>query len=282
MDELRPSRTALRVALRRAAHQIYDSKPLVFDDPFAVRILGPPDSPYREELRRTPQRADRPHSRGLRAFLVARSRFAEDQVTAGAASGATQYVLLGAGLDTFALRNPYARLRVFEVDHPATQRWKREMLRAGSFEERATSVPVDFERQDLAAELARSGFDSRARTVFAWLGVVPYLTLGAFRSTLALLARSAAGSTAVMDYGQPRAVLPPLEQLAHDSLADRVRRAGEPFQLFFTPEQMRAELGAFREVEDLGGRELNARYFEDRDDGLRLLGSSGRLLRATL
>ena len=118
------SRTALRVALRRAAHQIHD-EPLVFDDPVAVPILGPI---HAEELRRTPLRPDRPFSTSLRAFIVARSRLAEDNLGHAVTDGVRQYVLLGAGLDTFAYRNPYPQLRVFEVDHPATQEWKRDLL----------------------------------------------------------------------------------------------------------------------------------------------------------
>ncbi|MEO6965089.1 MAG: class I SAM-dependent methyltransferase, partial [Acidobacteriaceae bacterium] len=148
MEQGTPSRTALRVALRRAAHQIYDS-PIIFDDPMAVPILG---KDYAEELRRTPQRADRPFSIALRAFLVARSRYAEDNLHRAVATGAQQYVLLGAGLDTFAHRNPYAKLRVFEMDHPSTQAWKCELLERNRVATPAglTYVPVDFERQSLA------------------------------------------------------------------------------------------------------------------------------------
>lgn len=276
-----PSRTALRVALRRAAHQLVDADPLVFPDPLALPILGPA---YAQELQRTPTRPDRPHSHALRAFIVARSRFAEDTLADAVAGGASQYVLLGAGLDTFALRNPYPRLRVFEVDHPATQAWKQELLQAASLHlpASATLVPVNFEQQDPATELLRAGFDPRERTVFALLGVTPYLTLPAFRANVALTAGCPPGSTLVLDYGQPREVLSPLEQLAHDSLASRVALAGEPFQLFFTPETMRAELGGFAEVEDLGRDDLNKRYFTDRHDRLRIQGSAGRLLRARL
>src|ERR1700723_4721825 len=124
MEQAIPSKTALRVALRRAAHQIHDS-PVVFDDPIAVALLGPA---YAEELRRTPLRDDRPFSIALRAFLVARSRYAEDNLKREVETGVNQYVLLGAGLDTFAYRNPYTQLRVFEGDYPATQQWKRELL----------------------------------------------------------------------------------------------------------------------------------------------------------
>jgi methyltransferase (TIGR00027 family) len=272
-----PSRTALRVALRRAAHQLYDAPPLVLDDPIAVSILG---AAYSEELRRTPTRPDRPFSVGLRAFLVGRSRYAEDNLLLAVARGVTQYVLLGAGLDTFAHRNPYSGLHVFEVDHPATQQWKRELLQTGSLPAPAnlTYTAVNFERESLSERLRATGFNTGAPAFFAWLGVVPYLTLPAFRSTISFIGSQPAGSGLVLDYGQPRSALPFLEQLAHDSLASRVQLAGEPFQLFFTPAEIAAELSAFRTLEDLGSAEINARYFTNRSDSLKVLGSAGRLL----
>jgi methyltransferase (TIGR00027 family) len=263
--------------MRRAAHQIYDAQPLVFEDPFAVSILG---DTYADEVRRTPTRPDRPFSVALRAFLVARSRYAEDNLARAVERGVTQYVLLGAGLDTFAHRNTYPGLKVFEVDHPATQQWKRELLEAGGIAspEHLTYAPVDFEQQSLPTELAAAGFDSSVPSFFAWLGVVPYLTAEAFRATLAFIAAQPTGSGVVMDYSQPRRVLPFFEQLAHDSLASRVALAGEPFQLSFTPEEIATELADFREIEDLGTIELNHRYFAARSDSLRLMGSAGRLL----
>jgi len=281
MKSASPSRTALRVALRRAAHQLYDARPLVLDDPIAVPILG---DTYAEELRRTPTRPDRPFSVGLRAFLVARNRYAEDNLAHAVARGVAQYVLLGAGLDTFAHRNPYPQLRVFEVDHPATQEWKRDLLRTSDLPKPAnlTYTAVDFERESLPERLEATGFDSGASAFFAWLGVVPYLTLAAFRSTVAFIGSLPAGTGLVLDYGQPRSALPLLEQLAHDSLASRVQLAGEPFQLFFTPPEIAAELSAFRRLEDLGSSEINARYFTNRSDSLKLLGSAGRLLSAWL
>src|ERR1700728_3691039 len=159
MEQAIASRTALSVALRRAAHQIYDS-PVVFDDPIAVAILG---ATYAEELRRTPLRPDRPFSVALRAFLVARSRYAEDNLKRAVESGVEQYVLLGAGLDTFAYRNPYAQLRVFEIDHPATQQWKRELLQRNriAIPKSVTYTPVDFERQSLSTQLGDAGFKHR-------------------------------------------------------------------------------------------------------------------------
>ncbi len=279
MIAAQPSRTALRVALRRAAHQLVDDPPLVFRDPFAVPILG---SEANEELRRTPSAARRPYSAALRAWMVARARFAEDVLAEGVASGGTrQYLVLGAGLDTFGLRNPYPALRVFEVDHPATQAWKHERLRSAGLrlQPEAHLVAVDFESQSLREELLRAGFDPSLPTVTAWLGVVPYLTAEAFAGTGRFLAQLPPGSGVVFDYSQPREALPPAEQLMHDSLAARVAQAGEPFQLFFTPAALREQLRPWglEVIEDLGGAEINQRYFGDRADGLAVRGSGGRL-----
>lgn len=280
MQESKPSRTALRVALRRAAHQLYDD-PIVFDDPIAVPILG---KQYAEELRRTPLQAHRVFSTALRAFIVARSCYAEENLRRAVENGIRQYVLLGAGLDTFAYRNPYPQLRVFEVDHPSTQQWKRELLSTNNIAipTNLTFVPVDFETQSLSERLLASGFDPEAQVFFAWLGVVPYLTLAAFRSTLAFVAAQKEGSGLVFDYGQPRHVLSPNEQLAHDALASRVQLSGEPFQLFFTPEEAVAELSVFKEIEDLGGPAITARYFANRNDNLAIRGDSGRMVSAWL
>jgi methyltransferase (TIGR00027 family) len=280
MEQAIASRTALSVALRRAAHQLHDS-PIVFNDPVAVPILG---AAYEEALRRTPLRPDRPFSTALRAFLVARSRYAEDNLKRAVENGVQQYVLLGAGLDTFAYRSPYPQLRVFEVDHPATQQWKRELLERNliAIPESLSYTPVDFERQSLAEQLHDAGFDRTAPAFFAWLGVVPYLTPEAFRATLSFIADQPAGSGLTLDYSQPREALPPLERLAHDSLASRVEKAGEPFRLFFTPPGMAAEFCRFHGLEDLGAVEINARYFAGRTDQLAMRGNAGRLLTAWL
>ena len=282
MVEAQPSRTALRVALRRAAHQVVDAEPLVFPDPFAIRILDPQTA---AELARTPAAERRPYSVAMRAWVAVRARFAEDVLAEAVRTrGATQYLVLGAGLDTFALRNPHPELRVFEVDHPATQAWKRERLATAglALPSSATLVPVDFELQALAEELRRAGFEETQPTVTAWLGVVPYLTADAFAATAELLGRLPGGSAAVFDYSQPREVLPPVEQLMHDSLGARVAQAGEPFQLFFTAETLRVALGVRRldVVEDLGAGDLNLRFLSHRQDRLELRGSGGRLCHA--
>ena len=282
MIEAQPSKTALRVALRRAAHQVHDARPLVFDDPLAVKILGPE---FAEEIKRTPAAEKRPFSAALRAFMVCRARFAEDVLAEGVRTdGARQYVVLGAGLDTFAYRNKFAGVRVFEVDHPATQAWKRERLHAAKIAvpESMQFVAVDFETMSLRQELLRARFDFNVPAVVAWLGVVPYLTAEGFAATMRVLERMAPGSSVVFDYSQPREVLPAVEQLMLDSISARVAQAGEPFQLFFTPEQLAEELRHYgwRVMEDLDGKGLNARYLAERNDGLALRGSAGRLCHA--
>ena len=253
----------------------------MFEDPLAVRILG---RTYAEDLRRTPDRPDRPFSVGLRAFLVARSRFVEDALERAVQAGATQYVVLGAGLDTFAYRNPYPELEVFEVDHPVTQAWKLDLLRESgtAIPDNVRHVAIDFEREGLRERLLEDGFDQRGRTFYSMLGVAPYLTLEAFRGTIGLIASSPAGSGLAFDYGQPAEVLSPTERLAHESLSSRVALAGEPFRLFFTPSDVAQELRAFDTLDDLGAEDINARYFAGRTDGLQVRGSAGRIVSATV
>lgn len=280
MEKAQASRTAVSVALRRAVHQLRDV-PLVFHDPVAIPLLG---QTYAAHLQAAVDSAGSRFSLAMRAHLVARSRYAEDCLAGAVARGARQYVLLGAGLDTFAYRNPYAQVRVFEVDHPATQQWKRELLARSNIAapENLTFAPVDFEQQALPEQLLAAGFDSRSPAVFAWLGVVPYLTLGAFRATIAFIAAQAPGSGVIFDYGQPRSALTFLQRLAWDALAARVKASGEPFRLFFTPQEVAAELSRFREIEDLGPAEINARYFSRRADKLAVRSGAGRLLSAWL
>jgi O-methyltransferase involved in polyketide biosynthesis len=164
----------------------------------------------------------------------------------------------------------------------ASSRWIILLPSAIPIPESLTYAPVDFERESLLDQLQGAGFNPDIPTFFAWLGVVPYLTLPAFRATLSFVAEQPAGSGLVLDYGQPRSALPYLEQLAHDSLASRVQLAGEPFQLFFTPGEIGVELASFRDLEDIGAAEINARYFAGRSDQLRLRGSAGRMLSAWL
>jgi len=260
------SRTALGVAVRRAAHQLMDHPP-VMDDPIAVRLIG-------DHYPRHMERAMHTVARDFRCSMAVRSRLAEDHLAEAVAEGVTQYVVLGAGLDTFALRNPFPSLRVFEVDLPATQKWKRQMLKRAELVEPETMrfVPLDFEHQTLAAGLAEAGFDATQPAFFSWLGVVPYLTLEGFRATLETVAQMPTGSGITFDYAIPRAMLDAAGQTAFDRLAERVAAAGEPLRLFFSPEEVEAELrrAGFQHSEQLDFNDLNQRYFRDRADGLKI------------
>jgi methyltransferase (TIGR00027 family) len=260
------SKTALRVAIRRAAHQVME-RPRILDDPIAVRLVG---SGFARDM----ERAMHPVARDFRALMAVRSRYAEDRLAEAVGQGIAQYVVLGAGLDTFAYRNPFSSLRVFEVDFPATQEWKRTMLaEAGiSLPAGLTFVPLDFERKTLADGLCEAGFDAGSAAFFGWLGVVPYLTLDAFRSTLATIARLPAGSGVSFDYSFSPQTLSPARRQVFDTLSKRVAAAGEPFRLFFTLEQMEAELrqAGFHRIEQVDKDQLNERYFKARADGLKL------------
>ena len=164
-----PSRTARGAALQRAAHQILET-PHVFDDPLALRIFGAEGVAW---LGRNLENYRSAASRSMRAFLVVRSRYAEDELARAYARGVRQYVVLGAGLDTFAYRNPHRRLKVFEVDHPSTQAWKRSRLQEQSIDipRSLTFAPVDFETQTLASGLRAAGFRADRPAFFSWLGV---------------------------------------------------------------------------------------------------------------
>ena len=279
MQESRPSPTAHRVAIRRAEHQLLDD-PLVFTDALAVSIIG---AEAAAALRAGPS-PDNGVARSMRAFLSVRSRYAEDQLATAVARGVHQYVVLGAGLDTFAYRNAHAGLRVFEVDHPATQAWKRELLEAAGIRIPAelAFAPVDFERQTLRDGLGSVGFRMQEATFFSWLGVTPYLTREAFLATLDFVASTAPLGGVVFDYALKRSSLNLWQRLALDALSRRVAAAGEPFQLFFEPRELGDEMErrGFDQLEDLGMKDINARYFGGRADNLRVNGGLGHLLRA--
>jgi len=280
MQEAKPSRTAMRVAIRRAAHQSLDN-PRVLHDPIAVPILGPAAAAQIE-----PDRDDQTGKamKGLRAFLVARSRLAEDELARAVERGTEQYVILGAGLDTFAYRNPHPKLRVFEVDYSSTQEWKRQRLEAAgiAIPLLATFAPVDFERQTLAEGLREAGFDANKPTFFSWLGVTMYLTEDAIMTTLEFAGLRPAGGGIVFDYAVPPSSLRMAERIAFEWMARRVAAAGEPFRTFFDPNDLiqRMKRIGFRAVESFAADEINERYFKDRTDGLRVTGSLGRLMKA--
>jgi methyltransferase (TIGR00027 family) len=271
MKENEGSWTAVRVAERRALHQLIDD-PKVFDDPLAVRILG---AETERQMRARPEAFDRsPLSPYLRAAFVVRSRFAEDELAAAVARGVRHYIVLGAGYDTFAYRNPYPDLRVFEVDHPATQAAKRQRLAEVGIEvpPSLTYVPIDFARSALPEVLAASGFDDQQPACVSWLGVVPYLELDAIRSTLSFIGALPSGTTIVFDYGSQPSELGFVGRFVFNRMSARVAAAGEPWKTFFAPADLLALLRecGFSVAEDSGPDDLNARYLSGRQDRLRM------------
>jgi methyltransferase (TIGR00027 family) len=265
-----PDGTAVRVALWRAMHVQVDPPPHVLDDEIGLRLAAP-DEGWRQRPDMDPQ-----GTRGYRAGVVARARFIEDLVSAQLGRGITQYVLLGAGLDTFAQRRPEvaARLRIFEVDQPGASAWKRQRLIDLGFgvPEGLRLVPVDFEAGQCGWEqLTAAGFDARQPAVVASTGVSLYLTHEANLATLRHIATLAAGSTLAMTYLLPLDLIDAAERPQHVVLHQRARASGTPFLSFYRPTEMLAlarEAG-FGQAEHVSTAALTERYFTARADGLR-------------
>lgn len=273
--EGRPSRTALRVASLRAVHALLD-EPLVLDDPLALRLLGP----AREAaLRADPFALNDPIARGLRAALVARSRFVEDELARRIAAGVRQVVLLGAGLDTFAYRRRDLDpgLQVFEVDHPGTQQWKRQLLAEAGIgvPPGLRFVPVDLERGDLGEALAAAGFRADRPACVGWMGVTPYLTADAVMGTLRSLAGWATGGCVYFDHRIPPSLMGPVERAVDEAIGQAAAAAGEPWLSSFDPADLQRQLLGlgFAAAVSVASDELNARYFARRKDGLRTGGA---------
>jgi methyltransferase (TIGR00027 family) len=259
MLEQEPSRTAFAAAAYRAAHQVVDQG-RIFEDPFALPILG-----LTAEAILTQAQAQQAQG-GMRFFIASRARFAETALQRGVEErGVEQLVVLGAGLDTFAYRNPLGdRLRIFEVDFPATQLWKKRRLKdAGiAIPETLAFAPVDFERDSLLGGLEAAGFSGGKRTFFMWLGVVPYLTLAAVRATLTSIGGLKGGAEVVFDYSDPPSSLSPEMRALQAERAARVAAIGEPFLTYFEPPTLHALLSGvgLEVVEDLGPRAIIERF----------------------
>jgi methyltransferase (TIGR00027 family) len=243
-----PSLTAPSAARHRAIHQVLDGG-AIFEDPVALALLGLEPNEVDPALR-----ADRSSQR-MWWFIAARSRFAEDRARAAIRSGLSQVVVLGAGLDSFAYRlTSDLSVTVFEVDHLATQAWKRERLDAARVEATTTVVyvPVDFETDDAFDALSAGGFNDAAPAMFLWLGVVPYLTLDAIGATLCMVAR-VLGADVVFDYGEPVQAREPARGLEDAARARRVEAIGEPWLTSLTPGEVSEllERTGLRLVEDV-------------------------------
>jgi methyltransferase (TIGR00027 family) len=276
-----PDNTAVRVALWRALHVEVDSPPHVLEDGVGLRLAAPED-----EWRNRPDMS--PFTRPFRASILARARFVEDLVVEQTARGVGQYVILGAGLDTFAQRRPElaSRLLVFEIDQPGPQEWKRQRLLDLGFgiPSFLRLVPVDFEAGDAWWErLAASDFDSRRSAIVASTGVSMYLTRDAIMATLRQVAALAPGSTLVMSFMLPIDLLEPEIRSGVERAAEGARASGTPFISFFTPTEMLALArdAGFKEVQHVSAAALAERYFASRTDGLRPPNNSEELLVAT-
>ena len=259
-----PSTTALRAGMARARHQLIDGG-RVFKDPLALPILG---RELAEQIARDP-RAENFVARALRTPLVARSRLSEDTLLAAIGRGARQVVVLGAGLDTFAYRRPAAAadVQVFEVDHPATQRWKRERLEEAGIAVPAgvRHVPVDFERDELGMALRAAGFDPAVPTAFSWLGVVVYLPHDVVMRTLRTLRElGAPGSVVVFDYVNAPPPLALHRRAVLAFLKRRFAKLGEPWRSFHDGTALAADLRAmgYGPVEDLSGAEILRQLYQ--------------------
>ena len=258
MKPNQPSRTALMVARQRAAHQVLDHASILCD-PFAMKILGEDEKNVLELANRHPLA-----SIG-RLFTAARSRIAEDALSGAVERGIRQIVILGAGLDTFALRNPHGtrQILVYEVDHPATQTWKRQRLAEAqlALPPWLIFVAVDFERDDLGETLVDAGFQKNSPAFFTWLGVVPYLTQDAIGGTLDFMA-SIQNSEVVFDYMQsPQAFSEELRQLEKER-TEQLRQMNEHSVSRFEPPDIAAILRShgFCTIEDTNFQEIASRF----------------------
>jgi len=258
-------------AYMRAAHQLFDSPPRILEDPVAVLLLGP------TALQRIHDSADRyrtPDACALRAHIVLRSRFAEDRLAAAVLRGVTQYIILGAGFDTFAFRQPaWAQaLKIIEVDHFGTQVVKRSKLTTAglAMPKNVDFANIDFEHESLRDGLLRYGVSLNEPTFFSWLGVTMYLKEDAIDAVLQSAAAFPAGSEIVLTFAQPPE---PVGGAASDSLsilAKRVASVSEPFVSYFEPDAFEAKLrcAGFSKVEFLSPAEAEALYFRQRPEDL--------------
>jgi methyltransferase (TIGR00027 family) len=284
MEEGKPNSSALISAIWRAEYLLWNDQPKIFEDSLARRLSGfESDSALCAELDRIQSEIARSTGpdfaatmrRSLVAMVVMRSRYVEDEVDQAVARGVSQYVILGAGLDSFAYRRPDLAqvLRVFEVDHPTSQAWKRSRPRQAGIDlpPNLNLVPVDFEKNSLIGTLRANGYQTGAPGLFSWLGVTMYLTSDAVFSTLRAIATLALGTEIIFQYTVPKERCDEETQrlLAVVMAASAAR--GEPWQSSFEPAKLSEQVSklGFAEVSDLGPEEARARYFADRTDGLR-------------
>jgi methyltransferase (TIGR00027 family) len=283
MQEGKPSRTAIAAASMRAAHLLLDDEPKILRDTLALALSGVGDAAalrttmdriQTEIAQQTTPAFAQSFLRLGRGLAVWRSRYVEDALEQALQRGITQHVILGAGLDSFAYRRPESTeiMRVFEVDHPTTQHWKRTRLHAVGVEipPTVTFVPLDFEQQTLQDGLRAGEYRLEEPAVFSWLGVTPYLTEDAIFRTLREVAALAAGTEIIFEYEVPEALLDAEGQHLEAATRAFATARGEPWFSVFDPSHLQAHVQAlgFVVVEDIGPEEAHARYFAARRDGL--------------
>jgi len=290
----RPSQTAMNTAIARAAHLWMDEQPQILHDGLAAALVGlqkpqairqAVDAILDEVAPLTGKTRAQDLYAAYRAFVVIRSRYTEDALAQAVARGVRQYVILGAGLDSFALRRPAWAddLRIFEVDHPATQQWKRNRL--AELDSPIRSAPcfvgVDFESTTLSTALAAAGFDAGAPTFFSWLGVTQYLTPTSIFDVLRYVAGTAGGSEIVFEYTPPRSSMDAESAFFLDVIAAAAAARGEPLVSSFDPAHLVHRVAAlgFHRLTDFGPRQAHATYLVGRTDALRCLDVQ-RLMRA--
>ena len=272
-----PSQTARGAAAYRAVHQMLEGG-AIFKDPFASRILDERTAASLNEM------AADESLRPWRLFIAARSRFSEDTMANCVAAGVRQVVVLGAGLDTFSLRNPFINLGVciFEVDYAATQAWKRERIKAAGLIEPQSLIfaPIDFERESLSECLTRVGFRLNQPAFFQWLGVVMYLTREAVSSTLKFISK-VPQAVVVFDYAEPFQNYPAERRPDVMATAERAAARGEPWLSLFDPAELLELLrgAGFKIVEDLGLPEIAERFYGDLRRDIRI-GPGPHIVRA--
>ncbi len=264
MAERDVSRTALGTAYIRAAHQLLDGQPRILEDPLAVTLLGSSAAQRIKDLANSYQT---PELRALRSHVVLRSRFAEDRLAASVGRGVTQYVILGAGFDTFALRQPaWAQaLTILEIDHARTQSTKRNQLAGAglTMPKNADFATIDFEHESLRDGLTRFHISVEEPTFFSWLGVTMYLDEDAINAVLKSVATFPQWSEIVLTFALPPSHFP--------SPFDRHSvSVGEPWVSYFEPDDIEAKLlsAGFSTVEFLSPEIAEARYFQQRPQDL--------------
>lgn len=264
-----PDNTAVRVALWRAMHVQIDAPPHIIEDEIGFKLVDPADG-----WQKRPD-MDPEFTKRLRASIVARARFADDLVTERHQSGTDQYVILGAGLDTFAQRQPgiAAQLEIFEIDQPGTQAWKQKRLMELGFNisPRLHFVSVDFEASSWWQQLLNAGFDTSKPAVLVCAGVSLYITKEAIMDTLRQAATLAPGSTLAMAFYLPMDLLDEEDKFLQQVAEKGASAAGTPFISFFSPNEILA-LGAeagFNDMKTVSARDLFERYFAGRTDQLR-------------